>query len=208
MKTLFFIYTNPRFMDALYQPVMSEAYDGREDVRVRFVCDNSLLLDSLEHDAVPTEQVKRRLERLIDNAADAGADCIVVGCTVLNTATGELAAGKKVPVFNIDAPMIQKICQDGCKRVAVFSHAPDNARTIERQLVKQGIKCSLFVIPSGEEADFLRQARNLDDSFDGLALAHISADRMQFSDVQIPVYRSGELCIRRIDQTIFEGEGK
>lgn len=207
MKTLFFIYTNPRFMDALYQPVMSEAYDGREDVRVRFVCDNSLLLDSLEHDAVPTEQVKRRLERLVDNAVDAGADCIVVGCTVLNTATEELAAEKKIPVFNIDAPMIQRIWQDGCKRVAVFSHAPDNAQTIERQLAKKGIECSLFVMPGGEEASFRQQAESLSESFDGLALAHISADRMKFPDVHIPVYRSGELCIKKIDQILFLGGG-
>ena len=87
MKRLCFIYTIPNFYNALYKPVMSEAFDGREDVEVRFLMDNSLLLDTLANGAEPTPAVERRLLRFAEDCAAVGADCIVVGCTAVNTAT-------------------------------------------------------------------------------------------------------------------------
>lgn len=215
MKKLFFIYTNPQFMDALYRPVMSEEYDGREDVKVYFMCDNSLLADSLANDAVPTGQVETRLGRLIDNCVEAGADCIVVGCTVMNPATARLAAAKNIPVLNIDDAMARKVWKDGVKRAAVLSHARDNAQTVERRLHKYGVNCELFVIPGAAEANrkgdreklgelYREAAGRLGDGFDGIVLAHISADRIEFPGCCLPVYRSGELCIREINEILFK----
>lgn len=218
MKKLFFIYTNPRFLTALYEPVMARTFDGREDIETYFVCDTSILLDSLKNDAVPDAGVEKRLERLIDNCIDAGADCIVVGCTVMNTATEKLSASKAVPVFNIDEPMIRRAAGDGVKKAAVLSHARDNAQTIERQLKKRGIDCSLFVVPGAAQANqagdrellqslYRSQAEKLGDDFDAVILGHISADDVDFGEACGRVYRSGKLCAQEIER-VLERKGE
>lgn len=215
MKKLFFIYTNPRFLTALYEPVMAEAFSDREDLEVYFICDTSILADSLKNNAEPDESVKKRLNRLIDNSIDAGADCVVVGCTVMNTATEILSEKKPVPVFNVDAPMEEKIVRDGVKKVAILSHAEDNALTIERQLKKNGVDCSIFVVPGAAQASqagnrrlllelYRRQAEKIQNSFDTIALGHISADNVNFGEVQSRIYRSGRLCIEKINHVLEE----
>lgn len=219
MKKLFFIYTNPRFLTALYEPVMAEAFGNREDLEVYFTCDTSILADSLKNNAEPDESVEKRLNRLIDNCIDAGADCVVVGCTVMNTATEKLSAQKKVPVFNIDAPMEEKIVQDKVQKAAILSHAEDNAQTIERQLKKRGIDCSIFVVPQAAQANqagdrkllsdlYRGQAEKIQDSFEAIVLGHISADNVDFGAVQNRIYRSGQLCIEEINRVLEYSEAE
>lgn len=213
MKKIFFIYTNPQFLTALYQPVMEREFGSNPEVKVNFVCDNSILADSLENNTVPTASVEKRLERLIDNCIEAGADCVVVGCTVMNVATQKIAASKNVPVMNIDDPMIEKLVADNRKHVIVLSHARDNAETIERQLAKKNIAADLFVIPGAGDANrsgdkkkleilYRDQIVQLDDKYDAIVLAHISADDIQIPNEIVPIYRSGAICIEKMNQVL------
>ena len=218
MKRLHFIYTIPRFYDQLYRPVMSEAFDGRDDLEVRFTMDNSLLLDTLAANVIPTPAVKRRLLHLAESCAASGADCIVVGCTAVNTATKEIAKVMDIPLLSVDEPMIQSILADGRKRVAVLSHSPINASTIKRRLLAEdpSMEVELFPTDGAEQAfqkgnleefgRLMRQnAEQIPESFDALILGHISAERLDLSHCAVPVYRTGECCIREI-HAILKGE--
>ena len=154
MKKLHFIYTTPNFQTGLYRPVMAREFDQREDVIVRFTMDNSLLLDTLANDVVPTNTTKQRLLSFAQNAEKAGADCIVVGCTAVNTATKEIASLMDVPMFSVDEPMIQAILKDGHRKIAVLSHTPINAATIKRRLLAENseLTVDLFPVEGAKEA--------------------------------------------------------
>ena len=211
MKKLFYIYTNPRFLTALYEPVMARAFDGNPEVDVTFLLDQSILKDTLANDVIPTPGVETRLGRLIRNCQEAGADCVVVGCTAMNLATNKLARQFSVPVISVDEPMIQKIAADGRKHVAILTHAEDNGETIRRRLAELGIDSRVFVVPGARKVmgnrealaeEFEACAKNLPADFDCIALGHISADEVPFPDAVVPVYRSGKECIKVIKETI------
>lgn len=211
MKKLFFIYTNPRFITALYEPVMARQFGHNPQVDVTFLLDQSILKDTLANYVVPTASVETRLGRLIQNCQEAGADCVVVGCTAMNLATNKLAPRFPMPVISVDEPMIQKIAADSRKCVAILTHADDNGETIRRRLAALGIDSRVFVVPGAKQAmgdrvalaeKFEACARSLPEEFDCIALGHISADEVPFADTALPVYRSGQECVQAIIQTL------
>lgn len=211
-KKLFFVYTTPAFYNDLYSPAMKEAFDGRDDVKVYFSMDNGILLDTLENNVVPTASVKNRLYSILSNCERAGADCIVVGCTAVNTAVKELLPLFDVPVVSVDETMIQNVLRDGRKRVAVLSHTPINAMTIERRLKAENPEISVTLFPVEGAADAFANEREKFaplmraaaeripcDQFDCIALGHISAERVDFSNVKLPVYRCGESTVAAVN---------
>ena len=114
--------------------------------------------------------------------------------------------------------MIRRAAGDGVKKAAVLSHARDNAQTIERQLKKRGIDCSLFVVPGAAQANqagdrellqslYRSQAEKLGDGFDAVILGHISADDVDFGEACGRVYRSGKLCAQEIER-VLERKGE
>lgn len=211
-KKLFFVYTTPAFYNDLYSPVMQSAFDGREDVKVYFSMDNGILLDTLENNVVPTASVKNRVYNILSNCERAGADCIVVGCTAVNTAVKELLPLFDVPVVSVDETMIQNIRKDGRKRVAVLSHTPINAMTIERRLKAEDPDVEVTLFPVAGAADAFAKEREKfaplmqaaaeqipADKFDCIALGHISAENVDFSNVKLPVYKCGESTIATVN---------
>lgn len=212
MKTLSFVYTIPNFYSALYQPVMDKAFSDRPDLNVRFSMDNGILLDTLANDVVPTPSVKARLFRLLENAVQAGADCVVVGCTAVNTATKELSSLFQVPVISVDEPMIQQVLADRRRRVAVLSHTPINAATIRRRLLAEdpGLTVDLFPVAGAAEdfnqgripefqAKMRAGALAIPQGYDAIVLGHISAENADFSGIDTPVYRTGSACVAYIE---------
>lgn len=215
MKRIYFIYTTPTFFDMLYKPVMASAFDGREDVDVRFAMDNSLLLDTLANDVQPPAAIKRKLLLLAQECANSGAECIVVGCTAVNTATKELASLMDVPLISVDEPMIQKVLQAGHKRIAVLSHTPINAMTIKRRLLAENPELEVDLFPVEGAADLFgqgkmaayhalmaEQAEQIPAGYDAVMLGHISAEGADFSNISIPVYRTGSACIECIEKIL------
>ncbi|MBR2578041.1 MAG: aspartate/glutamate racemase family protein [Solobacterium sp.] len=215
MKKLHFIYTTPNFYTGLYKPVMSREFDGRDDITVRFTMDNSLLLDTLANDVIPTNITKQRLLAFAQNAEKAGADCIVVGCTAVNTATKEIASLMDVPLFSVDEPMIQAILKDGHRKIAVLSHTPINAATIRRRLLAENSELQVDLFPvegakeaaEGEDYERLREllqkgAESISDDYDCIACGHITAEDVDFSNVHLPVYRTGEFAIKEINRVL------
>ena len=211
-KKVFFVYTTPAFHTALYSPVMANAFDGRDDVRVYFSMDNGILLDTLENNVVPTASVKNRLYNILSNCEQAGADCIVVGCTAVNTAVKELLPLFDVPVVSVDETMIQNVLRDGKKDIAVLSHTPINAMTIERRLKAEDPSVSVSLFPVEGAADAFNggdlakfnalmkaAAEAIPSSFDAIALGHISAENVDFSGVKLPVYKCGESTIQTVN---------
>lgn len=213
-KKLFFIYTNPRFMATLYQPVMAEAFDGDAKVAVRFTLDNSLLLDTLDNGGEPTPGVVRRLYNQAANCVKGGAHCIVVGCTALNTATAALKGLAEVPLISVDEPMVEAVAAAGHRRVAVLSHAGVNAMTIRRRLQAHGLEADTFVAEGAEAAMAAEDgagfahamqsvARDI-RGYDAIALGHITAERVDFSSAAVPVYRCGEWCISAVRKALAD----
>lgn len=214
MKKLFYLYTIPRFFDRLYCPVMEAAFP---EVESQFVMDGSLLAETLANNAVPTEKVVRRMRRHFENMVDCGADCIIVGCTALNTATKALADAFPVPIISIDEPMICRLLRDGCRKIAVLSHASVNAETIRRRLLAEDptLTVSLFPVDGAADAfndgrtdDFHSLMRNgamrIPDGFDAIALGHISAENVDFSGISLPVYKTGESCVTAVREEILK----
>ena len=197
MKKLFYLYTNPRFLEELYTPVMKEAFDRCEDVQVSFVLDTSILDETLQNGAIPTPGVQKRMKRIVENCVEAGADCIVVGCTAVNLATEELRKRNSIPIISVDRPMIQEIVRDGRRKAAVLSHSAVNAKTVGRMLESCGIKHEVFVTDH-----FLETALGLSEEFDAIALGHITADRIAFDGVKTPIYRSGVSCVKEIKRVL------
>ena len=224
MKKLFFIYTNPRFMTALYDPVMARTYDGNPDVKVSYLLDHSILTDTIANNTVPTPSVENRLGRLIANCEEAGADCVVVGCTAMNLATLKLAEKASVPVISVDEPMVRRIAADGCGKVAILSHAADTAETKiakfhletkgmtdRHRLGAYRLDCGFFVVPGARvvigdseafAALFEKTAASLPGEYDAIALGHITADDIPFEGVKQRVYRPGRECIRETKRVL------
>lgn len=211
MKKLFFVYTTPTFYNDLYSPVMKEAFDGREDLKVYFTMDNSILLDTLDNQVVPTASVKSRLYKLLNNCEQAGADCIVVGCTAVNIAVKELLPLFDVPVISVDESMIRNVLKDKRKKVAVLSHTPINAMTIQRRLQAEDpeVEVTLFPVEGAADAfanDRVKFAEMMKaaaekipaEEFDCIALGHISAENVDFSNIKLPVYKCGESTVATV----------
>lgn len=211
MKTLYFVYTTPQFYQQLFCPVMEDTFGRDPDVTVRFTMDNGILLDTLDNNVVPTASVKQRLYQLLSNCALAGAECIVVGCTAVNTATKELSALLNIPVISVDEPMIQKILAAGHKRVAVLSHTPINAFTIQRRLLAEcpDMTVDLYPVEGAAEAfqandlpafrALMRDAAlRIPNQYDAIALGHISSENVDFTGVAMPIYKTGECCIEAV----------
>lgn len=214
-KKLYFIYTTPNFLTGLYRPVMAREFDNREDVIVRFTTDTSLLLDTLANDVIPTNTTKQRLLRFAQNAEDAGADCIVVGCTAINTATKEISKLMDTPMLSVDEPMIEAILKDGHKKIAVLSHTPINAMTIKRRLLAENKELIVDCYPvegakeaaESENFDKLREllkkgVEAIPSRYDCIACGHISAEDVDFTNIKIPVYKTGEYAIKKINEIL------
>lgn len=217
MKRLYFIYTIPGFYNGLYQPVMARAFDHREDVEVRFLMDSSLLLDTLANGAEPTAAVERRLLHFAESCECAGADCIVVGCTAVNTATKKVAGLMDIPVLSVDEPVIQRVLADGKKKIAVLSHTPINAMTIRRRLLAENPQVQVELFPVAGAGDAFNAGRleefralmkagaeAIPEGFDAIVLGHISAEEVDFSQVKTPVYPTGCWCIEAIEKILEE----
>lgn len=217
MKRIYFIYTTPNFYTALYQPVMSHSFDHREDVEVRFMMDSSLLLDTLANGAQPTPAVERRLLHYAELCQQAGADLIVVGCTAVNTASKKVASMLDVPLLSVDEPMIQKVLADGKKNIAVLSHTPINAMTIQRRLLAEDPSLNVALYPVEGAADAFNSgdlttfrslmkaaAERIPQDFDAIVLGHISAEDVDFSQVRLPVYPTGANCIAAMETILSQ----
>ena len=207
-KKLFFIYTNPRFMGVLYEPTLSNAFDKRDDVDVRFVLDDSLLADTAKNNQIPTPSVVRRLYALVENCAAGGADCVVVGCTAINLAVKQLQGMVSVPLVGIDHPVADKVIASGAKKVVVVSHSKINAATVARMMPGLQVDCivpdeaaALFAAKNWSELEKLlyRTAEQADNDYDAVVFAHISTDSMRLLDGLPPrTFRIGAVAIDAI----------
>ncbi|MBQ6478965.1 MAG: aspartate/glutamate racemase family protein [Erysipelotrichaceae bacterium] len=215
MKKLYFIYTIPDFYNALYKPVMYREFERKDDLIVRFTADTSLLQETLANNVIPSKTTKQRLFGFAKCAEADGADCIVVGCTAINTATKEISQMLETPMFSIDEPMIQAVLADGHKKIAVLSHTPINAGTIKRRLLAEdpGLTVDLYPVEGAKEAfekgdmDELRAllkkgAENIPEGYDCIVCGHISAEDTDFSRISVPVYRTGEYAIKAINRSL------
>lgn len=217
MKRVYFIYTNPSFYTSLYQPVMSRFFAVHPEVEVRFMMDSTLLLDTLANDAQPTPAVERRLLHCAELCQQAGADLIIVGCTAVNTASKKIAPMLDIPLISVDEPMIQKVLADGKKKIAVLSHTPINAMTIQRRLLAEDPSLEVALFPVAGAADALNAgdiaayhslmkaaAEGISEDFDTIVLGHISAEDVDFSQVSLPVYKTGANCIAAMEAALAD----
>lgn len=217
MKRVYFIYTIPAFYTALYQPVMSRYFAAHPELEVRFMMDSSLLLDTLANDAQPTPAVERRLLHCAEFCQQAGADVIVVGCTAVNTASKKIAPMLDIPLISVDEPMIQKVLADGKKKIAVLSHTPINAMTIQRRLLAEdsSLEVALFSVAGAADAFNAEDistyhslmkaaAEGISKDFDAIVLGHISAEDVDFSQVSLPVYKTGANCIAAMEAVLAD----
>lgn len=215
MKRLYFIYTIPDFYSKLYKPAMARSLDNREDLDIRFSMDSSLVLDTLANGVVPPPVIKRKLLLLAQECVNSGADVIVVGCTAVNTATKELASMLDVPIISVDEPMIQQVLKDGHKRIAVLSHTEINAATIQRRLLAENPDLVVDLYPAAGASDLFNAGRipeyhaclaekaaSIPEDYDAIMLGHISAEDVDLSAIQVPVYRTGAACIRMIEELL------
>ncbi len=216
-KKLFCIYTNPRFLEELYQPVLSQAFDNRNDVVVHSILDDSLLTDTIANNLIPPPEVIHRLHTLVEHCAQSGADCVVVGCTVINIAVQELSGSSGVPLLSLDGPLVDAVLDQGAHKAACISHNPRNAQCVARVIRARSnnpIAVDCICPPGAAHAFSTRNtaalarlytaaAHQAAETVDVIACTHISADTLQFGDeLPVPVLRTGALAVAKISEIL------
>ena len=107
VKKLFLIHTVNQFMDMIYKPFGVPFAEENPEIEIYNIMDDTLLKDTLAAGGI-TNAVSSRILNYAYNAAQAGADCVMVTCTSVNAAAKYARQFSPVPIFNIDEPVARE----------------------------------------------------------------------------------------------------
>jgi aspartate/glutamate racemase len=134
-KRLFLIHTINQFKEMIVDPFGKPFLEEHPEVEIFNICDDSLLVDTRQRGEMPNEVAARILD-YIYCAERAGADAVMITCTSVNEAAQFARRFAKIPVFNIDEPMVKLALNDGSK-IGVLGTLPTSPVAIVRLLKEE-----------------------------------------------------------------------
>ncbi len=114
-QKLALIHTSPT-LTPLFSQLCDEWLGG---VSIFHMVDESLIQDTIENDKL-RKITMRRLLRMIESAADAGADAVLVTCSSIGPAVTAAQALFDIPIIRVDEAMAEVAIAQG-KRIGVLA---------------------------------------------------------------------------------------
>jgi aspartate/glutamate racemase len=220
MGVLFCIHTTS-FLVAEIRDVVTEVLAGHE---VSHICDDSLLAE-LRRSGGLTPNVARKICGYALNAADAGADAIMICCSTASKAAIYAQPFVPVPVFSIDEPMAEEAVNGGTA-IGVLATLPTTiaptcdlvrrkAAAVGREITVNAVLCeqAFDALCQGDRARhdslLLEEVRNSASKNDVVLLAQVSMARLLPGlgpDVRVPVLASLRSGLQRGRELIQRAE--
>lgn len=217
-RTLALIHTVPVVIEILRGPIQ----EILPEAHTFSIVDESLLQEALRCGEV-TKGIRRRLSRHVINAAEAGADVILITCSSISPAVDSARALVEKPVFKIDEPMAARAVELG-KRVGVTATATSTLKPTRELLLQKAAEARKNVtvetvlcegafdaLKQGDRETHDKIVRDrviaLAKSSDVIVLAQASMSRLEpelARQVSIPVLTSPRLCIEHIKAVLAQ----
>jgi Asp/Glu/hydantoin racemase len=224
MGLLFCIHTTS-FLVAEIQETISEILAGHE---VGHITDDGLLTE-LRRAGGLTSNVARKICGYALNAADAGADAIMICCSTASKAAVHVQPFVSVPIFSVDEPMAEEAVRTGTA-IGVLATLPTTikptcdllrrkAAAVGRQIAPHPTLCdkAFDALRHGDRAQhdalLLEEVRRSAATNDVVLLAQVSMARLLprvGADVRVPVLaslRSGLQRGRKLLERARENKG-
>ncbi len=205
-KKLFLIHTVNQFMDMIYKPFGVPFADENPDIEIFNIMDDTLLKDTLANGSI-TNAVSSRILSYANNAALAGADCVMVTCTSVNAAAKYARQFSPVPIFNIDEPVAKETVKNG-KKIGVLATLPTSpkgtVRLLNEEAALQGKEIEIVtkVADGAFDALVAGDMKKHDEmvtealfalakEVDTITFAQISMSKLVHDDPGVPIYKIG-----------------
>lgn len=207
MKTLALLHTIANWQSLIYEPFAVPFSAEHPDVRIINLMDDSLLQETTAA-GKPTPAVIRRIGRMVEAAADAGADAAMVTCTSVNAAARILRPMARIPLFNIDEPNAEQAVRGGGKIgiIATLPTSPpataallqaiasEQGKTIEVKTVV--VEGAFAILSAGDRAkhDALvcEKLYQLQNEVDAIVFAQVSMGKVMHTPLKVPVFKIGK----------------
>ena len=206
VKKLFLIHTVNQFMDMIYKPFGVPFAEENPEIEIYNIMDDTLLKDTLAAGGI-TNAVSSRILNYAYNAAQAGADCVMVTCTSVNAAAKYARQFSPVPIFNIDEPVARETVKNG-KKIGVLATLPTSpkgtirllneeaaAQNKEIEIVTRVADGAFDALTSGDAKKHDEMVTSalfeLAKEVDTIIFAQISMSKLVHDDPGVPVYKIG-----------------
>jgi len=204
---------------AAIEPVRQALSTGLPQVQVLNFLDEGLLKRLNEAGSI-TPDILRRLETMVANAQQSGAQLALWTCSAFSSAVPAIRSRVQIPVFAIDELMIAEAVRQG-QRIGVvttvagaLASTPQLIRAVaEREGREVSVQSVLvegaFQALLGGQADrhdklVAVAARALAESSDVIVLAQASMARVAdvLADLRVPVLTSPTLAVRKVKEVL------
>jgi aspartate/glutamate racemase len=192
-------------MDMIYKP-FGVPFAEENDIEIFNIMDDSLLKETLDNGGI-TNGVSSRILNYAKSAAEAGADCVMVTCTSVNSAAKYARKFSPIPVFNIDEPVARETVKNG-KKIGVLATLPTSpmatVRLLEEESIAQNKDIEIVVKVAEGAFDALvagdvalhdqmvtKALFDLAKEVDTITFAQISMSKVVHDDPGVPIYKIG-----------------
>jgi Asp/Glu/hydantoin racemase len=170
------------------------------------IADSSIIVET-QANGGPTPAVARRMYSYLLAAVDAGADCVLVTCTSVNSITKQLRGMLSIPVVSIEEPVAAEAVAAG-SRIGILSSVATSARPVRDTILEMAaaagreVEVSSVVADGAFEAlmsgdrelhdDKIRQAlAKLVTEVDVVVFAQLSMALVKHQEYDVPILKLG-----------------
>ncbi|HHW49551.1 MAG TPA: aspartate/glutamate racemase family protein [Clostridiaceae bacterium] len=206
-KRLFLINTVNQFMEMIFNPFAKPFMEQYPEIEVFNICDDSLLVDTLNCGHMPNDVAARILNYVL-SAERAGACAVMITCTSVSEAAIYARRFAKVPVFSIIEPMV-KMAVDSGEKIGILGTLPtsplaivplmqEHAKLAGKKIeiitkVAEGAYDKLVSGDVKKHDEMVNEAlAELAGKVDAVTFAQISMSKLVLKDCGKPVFKIGK----------------
>lgn len=129
------LHTSDKFMELMTIPFTKPFLELHPELSQLDIADSSIIIET-QANGGPTPAVARRMYSYLLAAVDAGADCVLVTCTSVNSITKQLRGMLPIPVVSIEEPVAAEAVATGV-RIGILSSVATSARPVRETILEQ-----------------------------------------------------------------------
>ena len=200
------LHTSDKFMELMTIPFTKPFLELHPELSQLDIADSSIIIET-QANGGPTPAVARRIYSYLLAAVDAGADCVLVTCTSVNSITKQLRGMLPIPVVSIEEPVAAEAVATGV-RIGILSSVATSARPVRETILEQAsvagreVEVSSVVADGAFEAlmsgdrelhdDKIRQAlAKLVTEVDVVVFAQLSMALVKHQEYDVPILKLG-----------------
>lgn len=200
------LHTSDKFMELMTIPFTKPFLELHPELSQLDIADSSIIIET-QANGGPTPAVARRMYSYLLAAVDAGADCVLVTCTSVNSITKQLRGMLSIPVVSIEEPVAAEAVAAG-SRIGILSSVATSARPVRDTILEMAaaagreVDVSSVVADGAFEAlmsgdrelhdDKIRQAlAKLVTEVDVVVFAQLSMALVKHQEYDVPILKLG-----------------